>query len=122
MISKELLSEVINIKIEDIIDLKMFGKDLKYYEKCLIKSCCDDRLSKHKDSICKSINIYELTHKNLKEWANNKGFRIIEIDTDLFWVIPKKYNISYSFSYGMVLSKHNTFFEACQWILDNKEG
>ena len=56
-----------------------------------------------------------------KQWANNKGFRIIEIDTDLFWVIPKKYNISYSFSYGMVLSKHNTFFKACQWILDNKK-
>ena len=120
MISKELLSEVINIKIEDIIDLKMFGKDLKYYEKCLIKSCCDGRLSNHKDSIYKSINIYELENKG-KQWANNKGFRIIEIDTDLFWVIPKKYNISYSFSYGMVLSKHNTFFKACQWILDNKK-
>ena len=78
-ISKELLSEVINIKIEDIIDLKMFGKDLKYYEKCLLKSCCDGRLSNHKDSICKSINIYELAHKNLKEWAKLKSvFDIID--------------------------------------------
>ena len=55
-----------------------------------------------------------------KDWANNKGFRIIEIDTDLFWVIPKKYNISYGFDYGMISSRHNTFFKACQWILDNK--
>ena len=56
-----------------------------------------------------------------KEWAYIQGFRIIEIDTDLFWVVPKKYSISYSFNYGMILSEHITFFEACQWILDNKE-
>ena len=30
MISKELFSEVMNIKIEDIVDLKMFGKELNY--------------------------------------------------------------------------------------------
>ena len=63
MISKELFSEVMNTKKEDIIDLKMFGKDLRYYEKCLLKSCCDGRLSNHKDSICKSINIYELAFR-----------------------------------------------------------
>lgn len=64
-----------------------------------------------------TISIYELADKS-KKWANNKGFRIIEIDTDLFWVIPKKYNISSIFDYGMISSKHNTFFKACQWILE----
>lgn len=129
MISKELFSEVMNIKIEDIVDLKMFGKELNYYEKCLLNFCCDGRLSKYKDSICKSVNIYELAHK-CKEWATKHNFHLV----------------SWTISYESVKNKgycqtHNTqdstkendkpfresteieaIFKACQWILDNKEG
>ena len=116
MISKELLSEVINIKIEDIIDLKMFGKDLKYYEKCLLKFCYDGRLSKHKDSICKSINIYELAHK-CKEWAYNKGYEIVSL-AHMIRIYKNGYEVYYTNS---TLFDLDMFFKACQWILDNKE-
>ena len=140
MISKELLSEVINIKIEDIIDLKMFGKDLKYYEKCLLKSCCDGRLSNHKDSIYKSINIYELAHK-CKEWAfefrfdnkptNNRYYRQRSGYEDKFNVEKqKREKLGYmTLTFGC-LGHTKTFyadtepeaiFKACQWILDNKK-
>jgi len=123
MISKELLSEVINIKIEDIIDLKMFGKDLKYYEKCLLKSCCDGRLSNHKDSICKSINIYELAHK-CKVWAilNHYDFTIL-IDTIVIYNEGIQIYTIYN-----TLEDDNFIpfdpiyeFKACQWILDDKK-
>ena len=124
MISKELLSEVINIKIEDIIDLKMFGKDLKYYEKCLLKSCCDGRLSNHKDSICKSITIYELAFK-CKEWAilNHYDFTIL-IDT----IVIYNEGIQIYTIYNTLEDDNFIPFDpdyeikACQWILDNKSG
>ena len=110
MISEEFLSEILNTKV---LSFKYIKDD-------------DRKFRKEVFLIADNEGIYDLSPEELenkgKQWANNKGFRIIEIDTDLFWVIPKKYNISYSFSYGMVLSKHNTFFKACQWILDNKSG
>lgn len=130
MISKELLSEVINIKIEDIVDLKMFGKDLKYYEKCLLKSCCDGRLSNHKDSICKSINIYELAHK-CKEWALSKQYSLYSGYDKLI----NKYGVYINLSllgddeatiggwdteiYFIVDTEVEAIFKACQWLLDN---
>lgn len=127
MISKELLSEVINIKIEDIIDLKIFGKDLKYYEKCLLKSCCDGRLSDNKDSIRKSINIYELAHK-CKEWAYSQGYILFS---------KIRLNSSLASCYFDTMGKHDyeddyhndfradtepeAIFKACQWILESKK-
>ena len=124
-VSKELLSEVMSIKIEDIIDLKMFGKDLKYYEKCLLKSCCDGRLSKHKDSICKSINIYELANK-CKEWANKKSYTVIDyidINNDEFWTCRAYPNgLNDGFDYEAIYQPLSpiSIFDVCQWILDNK--
>ena len=127
MISKELLSEVMSIKIEDIVDLKMFGKDLKYYEKCLLKSCCDGRLSKHKDSICKSINIYELAHK-CKEWAIKQH----KIDLITLELDKNEKTINCSILYGEIHPNMKMYyfnadteieaiFKACQWILDSKK-
>jgi len=133
MISKELLSEVLKIKIEDIIDLKMFGKDLKYYEKCLLKSCCDGRLSDNKDSIRKSINIYELAHK-CKEWATENKYTILTEDMYpngyFAYVLSNKESIE---NYGYLCEHkvikdipHNktepeAIFKACQWILESKK-
>ena len=118
MISKELFSEVMNTKKEDIIDLKMFGKDLKYYEKCLLKSCCDDRLSKHKDSIRKSINIYELAFK-CKNWAYSKCNEIISY-TEGCEIYQTQLGETIKDFYAE--TEHEAIFKACQWILDNKEG
>ena len=129
MISKELLSEVINIKIEDIIDLKIFGKDLKYYEKCLLNSCCDGRLSNHKYSICKSINIYELAFKckqyalkrgyildsQSRSYCKGKGICFIYLDD---WTSEFPEYCLESFSAD---SEIEAIFKACQWILDNKK-
>lgn len=124
MISKELFSEVMNIKIEDIIDLKMFGKDLKYYEKCLLKSCCDGRLSNHKDSICKSINIYELAHK-CKEWAVIRQFYNVAslLDYTGYTCIIRQnpmtfLNTELRFRAG---TEPEAICRACQYILDNKK-
>lgn len=108
LIKKELLREILDDDIYEIMPSRnIIGspKNLEY-------------ISKTSGRPFDYINIYELENKG-KRWANNKGFRIIEIDIDLFWVIPKKYNISYSFDYGIISSKHNTFFKACQWILEN---
>jgi len=129
MISKELLSEVINIKIEDIIDLKKFGNDLKYYEKCLLKSCCDGRLSDNKDSIRKSINIYELAFKckqyalkrgyildsQSRSYCKGKGICFIYLD-DWTSEFPE-----YCLESFLADSEIEAIFKACQWILDNKK-
>ena len=112
-ISKELLSKILNDELS-IVNADSILCKLK--ESMLIIKC---EYLKTKLTHTFSYNIYELENKG-KKWANNKGFRIIEIDTDLFWVIPGKYDISYTFDYGMISSTHNTFFKACQWILDNK--
>lgn len=121
MISKELLSEVINIKIEDIIDLKIFGKDLKYYEKCLYGFCCDGRLSKHKDSICKHINIYELAHK-CKEWSLEHDCELLSCirskDRAICDIYSDKYNCKFT---HYADTEIEAIFKACQWILDNKK-
>lgn len=126
MISKELFSEVMNIKIEDIVDLKIFGKELNYYEKCLLNFCCDGRLSKHKDSIYKSVNIYELAFK-CKEWALSKGYIINsgattsnDWSSTIYKVIKENPYIK-ELSYTWEQSENEAIFKACQWILDNKK-
>lgn len=129
MISKELFSEVMNIKIEDIVDLKIFGKELNYYEKCLLLNfCCDGRLSKHKDSIYKSVNIYELAHK-CKEWAFRQGYELrngrnIDVKEELCYFCEYKQERQldyYDGDYFLADNESESIFKACQWILDNKK-
>lgn len=123
MISKELFSEVMNIKIEDIVDLKMFGKELNYYEKCLLNFCGDGRLSKYKDSIYKSVNIYELAHK-CKKWAilNHYDFTIL-IDTVVIYNEGIQIYTIYNTLEDDNFIPFDPIYEikACQWILDNKK-
>lgn len=68
-ISKELLSEVLNEKVE-VVDIKTSIDDytiptneIRYYPAL--------------STGYKSINIYELAFKNLKQWAISKGYQII---------------------------------------------
>ena len=56
MISKELLSEVLDVEVRVIAGVTSTN-ELKY----------------NNDSIAQFINIYELAHKNLKQWAKLKN-------------------------------------------------
>ena len=98
MISKELLSEVLNLNIT-------------YIERCnnsiIYKISVYDREEE--------VNIYELAHK-CKEWAYNKGY-IIKTDIAGEWEL-------YNFKNGGIFDTQNSsseqqaVFDACQYILD----
>lgn len=117
-ISKELLSGAMGVKKEDIIDLRIFGEELRYYEKCLIGFDCNCRISKRKDSICKCINIYELAHR-CKEWAFKNGFEIVVMAYSI-----RIYRNGFEvYSTNTTLFDLDMFFKACEWILGKiKEG
>ena len=107
MISEELLSEVLGIKVE--ITGKLSNSNICYTDKYFN----DD-----------DINIHELSHK-CKEWAFNKGYTIL--------TYPKRSELINRKSLKVVNICYNTNFEnhkvynpnmdieLCQWILDNKE-
>ena len=67
-ISKELLSEVLNLKVV---------KHSLYNE---LHHSCNITYMQSEDSLKSSwmpINVYEFTFKNLKQWAISKGYQII---------------------------------------------
>ena len=124
IISKELISEVLNIKVEDIVSFKMFGYDLMYYEKALFRLDCQGRVSKNRDSICKSINIYEFAYKWCKEWAENKGYIIFSKNKEcLIYSIDEVYDVIECLNQYEDYFEANTEIEsivkACNWILEN---
>ena len=103
MISKELMSEVLNLNIT-------------YIERCnnsiVYKISVYDREEE--------VNIYELAHK-CKEWVLKQGYRIIidcSKDIELGIRILKNGRDIYS---NENKSEQQAIFKACQWILDNKE-
>lgn len=108
MISKELLSKVLD-------------KNIKY-----ISDELDDNLVPYEMPIdgWKTINVYELAYK-CKEWAFNNGYSIL-VDIlginnyqismeDLTTGKPEYVKDSYN------TSEPETIFLACKWILDNKD-
>lgn len=117
-ISKELIENVLNCEIEDF---KMFGCDLMYYEKALFRFDCQGRVSNNRDSICKSINIYQVAFM-LKEWAENKGYIIFSKNKEcLVYSIDEVYDIIECLNqyeaYFEVDTECETIFKACEWIL-----
>jgi hypothetical protein len=102
MISKELLSEVLNLNIT-------------YIERCnnsiIYKISVYDREEE--------VNIYELAHK-CKEWAKTKKMYINSIYNEFYWDrIEKEY-------FADIPNKNKSFYEnteveaifkACEWIL-----
>lgn len=105
MISKELLSEVLNI--EHILN---FRQSVNVIWVTDAKSHCG----------AIPINIYELTHK-CKEWAWNLGYDlpITRHDTNSFCCKINEKNIKYHKSQWADTGSE-AIFEACQYILDNK--
>ena len=68
MISKELLSEVLGVYVRD-----------GWYFDCEILIYTYDKILGLDENYHAEINIYELVHKNLKEWAKLKNvFDIID--------------------------------------------
>lgn len=98
--SKELLSEVLNLKRIDNI----------YIEDNLLYFC----------ELNKPINIYELAHK-CKEWAWDNGW-IVKSGTTKSGFDCEVWG--YTFDKRKRLdgeSEPEAIFKACQWILDNKD-
>ena len=112
IISKELLSEVLDIKLEDIVDFKMFMNELFYYQELLLRANCQGKISKHKDSTQQSINIYEFAYK-CKEWAFKRGYEIVVLANSI-----KIYKNHFEvYNTNTKLYDLDMFFRACNWIL-----
>jgi hypothetical protein len=97
MISKELITQVLNLKRVDEI----------YVEDNLIYFC----------ELNEGINIYELAYK-CKEWAYEFGYQLASYPTGEIYMCrdPHNNNVYVSGS-----SEPEAIFKACQWILDNKD-
>ena len=122
MISKELLSEVLNIEIIDYsIDTSQVRINQLWHE--------DTPLNRELElfntiyGCMHSINIYELAHK-CKEWAYSKhGYLLNSRRT-----FKTKYLLGYcevvkdcEFYYSEYSNTEvEAIFKACQWILENK--
>ena len=127
MISKELLSEVLNknfmqiakdnnSEIAIILDESTIEIDFNY-EHIEFESYTHD-----------TVNIHELAHK-CKEWAHSRGYTIFSAykyhcylySVDDILQHPDKFRVPNDFAIG-TSSEAEAIFAACQWILDNKEG
>ena len=116
MISKELLSEVLNENVSSIVEV--IGNKLYYLDK---------------NAHTKSVNIYELAFK-CKEWAIKQGYNIrtesydyLEDDSfngTYWWVLrlrPKKWQEQGCPNCGANGTEPDGIFKACEWILENKD-
>ena len=70
IISKELLSDVLYVRINDIVNSITTPSNLFGYE---IKTGCSNHLGD--DTEYRQINIHELAHK-CKDWAYSEGYEI----------------------------------------------
>ena len=119
MISKELLSEILNNKkkydsnlyIEPIVRIKYEGSGIKY-------NFSDGVINKSSLMHDGEINIHELAHK-CKDWAFVKHDYIISSYNKGSESVATFYNKDF----GVFCSETEpeAIFKACQWILDNKE-
>lgn len=112
IISKELLSEVLEV---DIVSYGIILFDLEYDFKENMGVYI------HK----KNINIHELAHK-CKEWAIEQGY-IIQIMPFCILVLQIENSMEQVFRYEKEdMENQKPYlpeyeFKACQWILENKE-
>lgn len=114
MISKELLSEVLNDNISEIdsinntVQYRVFGKDYK------LKS------NTRNMNLYETISIHELAHK-CKEWALSYGYEISSrldkqaIATSIVWLGFAEQTTQNA------TNEPEVVFKACQFILDNKD-
>jgi len=118
IISRELLSDVLEVDVYTIID------DKKTIENNLSSDLNGDYIayrenSEHGLSSWIYLNIHELAHK-CKEWAKNKGYIIgVDLDKVNIWSIKEREVINY---YEVYWEDYLEFeFKACQWILESKK-
>lgn len=118
MISKELLSEVLNKTVGVVYTEDSQGNSFTNFVRPRFGDFVDE------------INIYELAHK-CKEWATEYGYSIAtgnRLDgTNKYDVlcIHKDEDIECSgaiFFNEIVDTEPEAIFKACQWILDNKDS
>jgi hypothetical protein len=128
MISKELLSEVLEVNWMEYCKIEVRSTEVIIEEDMLHP--------KHHGytgmGYVRSINIYELAHK-CKEWAWDMFYNVeteYHFDTKKhrcsFW---REGDTSYNVNTGYKAKKKTTYaetepeaiFKACQWILDNKD-
>ena len=115
MISKELLSEVLE---ENISEVYKIGSNPNFKQNTLLFKLygCGE--------LC-NINIYELAHK-CKEWASKQYYSVMSGWEMTHWggayhVVLYKNPNSILFSMSTIETEPEAIFKACQWILDNKD-
>lgn len=111
MISKELLSEVLGVKVKEIRWFKPEKSELQF--------------DVEEDNDYTTINIHELAHK-CKEWVTNKGYGI-----DSGYGSTAKKTRTYSScclyldttgcasEYFKSATEPEAVFKACEWIMEN---
>lgn len=112
-ISKEVLDEVLNIKVS-IEDMQPYiqHNTLVYDVYC--------------DGLCtRNINIYELSYR-CKEWINKQGYTFSSFGKECFLYetldLEKIYYNTIEWCKYFTSSKEiNCIFKACQWIIDNNK-
>ena len=118
MISKELLSEVLNLNMWKTDSLNISIDENKVYCNGIFLGDLGYQQSSY------VVNIYELAHK-CKKWAFNNGFGLtsgllnysktkIAVLENIDLLMPK---ISFTGN-----TEPEAIFNACQWILDNKDS
>lgn len=126
MISKELLSEILDKKavVDDISNIELKENTITFIE----DYCDEDEGSGFYRS--HTINIYELAHK-CKEWALSKGHYIsLIIDEDdktkCRYVLNLSWNDEYEVDFVIASEPYDTepeaIFKACEYIMENKCG
>ena len=106
MISKELLSEVLELRsyIESI-DESVDEKNIYYYSSY-----------ESYPATQYSINIYELSHK-CKEWAISKGWVLHEVRNLKEYIIYFSGDFREPSNDFRADTEHEAIFQACEWIL-----
>ena len=101
MISKELLSEVLNLNITYIE---------RYNNSIIYKVSVYDREEE--------VNIHELAHK-CKEWAFKNGYYLTIYNDAIDVVLQSNCKVLENVTNDTFMYDPNLVFKACQWILDN---
>ena len=121
VISKELLSQVLGVKINDIVNSITTPNNLFEYE---INTGKPNHLGD--DTIYRQINIHELSHK-CKEWARNKHYIIVSAlinnkDTaraKIKYSSKKDAFLDTETEYFNANTESEAIFLACEYILNN---
>jgi len=103
MISEHLFNEVMGVKILE---------ELVYDDTYIAYAVPSDETHYYWEN----INIYELAHK-CKEWANNKGYEIVET-IDICYVFDDESDNVFNTSTPDIHFDIERVFRSCEWILE----